>query len=52
MTLVDRLSQVGDVPAPQTAFETDAVFKELDELLERTTQLSERTSEMLSTVKD
>ena len=46
VTLLDRLSQTGDVPAPKQAIEVDAIFGELDDLLEKTGQLTEKTGAM------
>jgi hypothetical protein len=46
VTLLDRLSQSGDVPAPKQAVEVDAIFGELDDLLEKTGQLTEKTGAM------
>lgn len=46
VTLLDRLSQTGDVPAPKQAPEVDAIFGELDDLLEKTGQLTEKTGAM------
>jgi hypothetical protein len=43
VTLLDRLSQTGDVPAPKQTVEVDAIFGELDDLLEKTGQLTEKT---------
>lgn len=46
VTLLDRLSHTGDVPAPKQAIEVDAIFGELDDLLEKTGQLTEKTGAM------
>jgi hypothetical protein len=45
--LIDRLADEGDVPAPRKAAEIDAIFIELDTLLERTSVLTEETAKML-----
>lgn len=45
--LIDRLGNEGDVPAPRRAQEIDAIFFELDELLERTSELTEQTAKLL-----
>ncbi len=49
--LVERLSDTGDVPAPRKIAEIDAIFDELDTLLERTTQLTEHTAAMIDQLK-
>ena len=49
--LVERLSDTGDVPAPRKGAEVDAIFNELDTLLERTTQLTEHTAAMIDELK-
>ncbi len=49
--LVERLSDTGDVPAPRKSSEVDAIFDELDTLLERTTQLTEHTAAMIDELK-
>jgi hypothetical protein len=48
VTLLERLSQTGDVPAPKQAVEVDAIFTELDELLEKTGELTQKTGAMFS----
>jgi hypothetical protein len=45
--LIDRLGQTGDVPAPRQQEEVDAIFKELDRLLDKTGELAERTCNAL-----
>jgi hypothetical protein len=45
MTLLERLADRGDVPAPKNA---DAVYRELDSLLDRTSELTVRTGQYLS----
>lgn len=52
LTLIDRLADVGDVPAPRSDAEVDAVFQELDELLTRTAELTERTTEMMGSLTE
>jgi hypothetical protein len=47
MTLVDRLGNEGDVPPPRRAEEIDAIFFELDTLLDRTSELTEHTAALL-----
>lgn len=47
VTLVERLSHQGDVPAPRQSDAIEAIFDELDQLLERTAELTSRTSEVL-----
>lgn len=51
VTLLDRMGDDGDVPAPRSAKEVDAIFTELDTLLDRTGELSEQTSELLGELK-
>lgn len=48
VTLIDRLGNAGDVPAPRRADELDAIFVELDNLLDRTSELTEHTAQLLS----
>lgn len=45
--LLDRLQNEGDVPAPKKAEDVDAIFKELEELLDRTSELTQSTAELL-----
>jgi hypothetical protein len=45
--LLDRLAHHGDVPAPRRADEVDAIFSELDTLLDRTQELSGHTQKLL-----
>ena len=45
VTLLDRLSHEGDIPAPKKQSEVDSIFVELDVLLQRTSDLTERTSQ-------
>lgn len=47
MTLLDRLANEGDVPPPRRAEEVDAIFLELDTLLDRTGELTEQTAQLL-----
>lgn len=51
VTLLDRMGDEGDVPAPRNAKDIDAIFDELDTLLERTGELSVQTSELLGELK-
>jgi hypothetical protein len=51
MRLLDRLADEGDVPAPRRAAEVDAIFGELDTLLERTDALTQHTTAMLGELK-
>ena len=41
------LGNEGDVPAPRRAEEVDAIFFELDALLDRTGELTEHTAKLL-----
>ena len=47
VVLVDRLGNEGDVPAPRKPEEVDAIFFELDALLDRTGELTEHTAKLL-----
>ena len=51
VTLLDRLSHEGDIPAPRKQSEVDSIFLELDLLLQRTSDLTERTSEVFEMLK-
>jgi len=51
MSLLDRLSQKGDVPAPRRAGEVESVFSELDTLLERTGELTQQTTELMDEMR-
>ena len=48
VTLLGRLSERGDVPAPRSAGSVEAAYKELDALLDRTETLTERTGKTLA----
>lgn len=47
VTLIDRLGNEGDVPAPRRQEELDTIFNELDTLLDRTGELTEHTADLL-----
>ncbi len=47
VSLIERLGNEGDVPAPRRAEEIDAIFFELDQLLDRTSELTEHTAQLL-----
>ncbi len=51
VTLLDRLSHEGDIPAPRKQTEVDSIFVELDLLLQRTSDLTERTSQVFEQIK-
>ncbi len=51
VTLLDRLSHEGDIPAPRKQTEVDSIFVELDLLLQRTSDLTERTSQVFELLK-
>lgn len=51
VTLLDRLGDEGDVPAPKSMKEVEAIFTELDTLLDRTGELTAQTSELLGDLK-
>ncbi len=48
LKLLHRLGRDGDVPAPRKPAQVDAVFRELDELLDRTNELTSRTGQYLA----
>ena len=50
--LLERLADEGDVPAPRRSAEVDAIFSELDTLLERTDELTQHTTELLGELKN
>jgi hypothetical protein len=52
VALLDRLSHQGDVPAPRAAEEVDSIFNELDTLLDRTSDLTAHTSEILGELRE
>ncbi|MBI3185539.1 MAG: hypothetical protein HYZ28_25655 [Myxococcales bacterium] len=45
VALLERLSNRGDVPAPRRPTQVGALFSELDQLLDRTSELTTRTGE-------
>jgi hypothetical protein len=47
VSLVERLTNAGDVPAPRKASEVEAIFVELDTLLDRTNELTNHTGQLL-----
>lgn len=51
VALLDQLSHQGDVPAPKKQADVDAIFKELDTLLEQTATLTAQTNELLGELK-
>lgn len=51
MSLLTRLSDSGDVPAPRTAAQVNAVYAELDDLLEQTSDLTARTGTYLARLR-
>jgi hypothetical protein len=51
MGLLDRLDHVGDVPAPRSATEVEAIFTELDTLLARTAVLAAQTRYLFAELK-
>ncbi len=51
MTLLDRLSHEGDIPAPRKQSEVDSIFVELDLLLQRTSDLTDRTAQVFEQLK-
>ncbi|MCU0699539.1 MAG: hypothetical protein MUC96_23780 [Myxococcaceae bacterium] len=51
VALLDQLGHAGDVPAPTSAKEVEAIFTELDTLLTRTGELTEQTQELVADLK-
>lgn len=51
VSLLERLSDTGNVPAPRKPREIDAVYRELDLLLERTGELTARTGNYLARLR-
>lgn len=51
VTLLERFGNVGDVPAPKSSREIEAVFTELDTLLDRTGELTAQTSQLMGDLK-
>ena len=51
LALMERLSHRGDVPAPRRTGEVEAVFSELDTLLERTGELTAQTTELMDEMR-
>ncbi len=51
VTLLERMGNEGDVPAPRKPDEVDAVYAELDTLLDRTSELTEQTARHLDELK-
>jgi hypothetical protein len=49
--LLNRLSNAGDVPAPRQTKEVDEVYKELDALLDRTNELTNKTGHFLARLR-
>ncbi|MCA2978246.1 MAG: hypothetical protein INH37_08185 [Myxococcaceae bacterium] len=48
VSLLDQLGHEGDVPAPTTEKQVEAVFTELDTLLARTRELTAQTDELIA----
>lgn len=51
VTLLDRLSHTGDVPAPSSVKEIHEIFEELDTLLAQTATLTDETTKLLGELK-
>jgi hypothetical protein len=51
VSLVHRLTSAADLPAPKKATDTEALFRELDDLLERTSVLTHRTGDYLAKLR-
>lgn len=51
VALLDQLEHTGDVPAPTSAKEVEAIFAELDTLLTRTGELTQQTQELVADLK-
>ena len=50
-SLLEQLSNTGDVPAPRRPRETNALYRELDLLLDRTSALTRRTGHYLARLR-
>ena len=51
VSLIERMGNEGDVPAPRKTEEIDAVFAEFDTLLDRTSELTEQTARHLEELR-
>jgi hypothetical protein len=51
-SLLLRLSHEGDVPAPRRPEQVEALFQELETLMERTSALTDETSQLLTELRD
>ncbi len=51
VALINQLGDRGDVPAPKTPVKIDAVYRELDALLDRTNELTHRTGHYLARLR-
>jgi hypothetical protein len=51
VSLLRRLTHLGEVPSPRQPVEMDAIFVELDDLLERTSVLTHRTGDYLAKLR-
>ncbi|MHB8879588.1 MAG: hypothetical protein ACYC8T_38330, partial [Myxococcaceae bacterium] len=51
VSLLNRLGDAGEVPSPRQPAEIDAVYRELDLLLERTGELTDRTGHYLARLR-
>jgi len=51
MSLLERLANKGDVPAPKNAEQADEVYRELDSLLDRSSELTSRTGQYLARLR-
>jgi hypothetical protein len=51
LSLLDRLADTGDLPAPRKPREIIALYRELDALLDRTSELTQRTGTYLARLR-
>ena len=51
VSLLNRLADAGDVPAPRKPREVIALYRELDALLDRTSELTHRTGSYLARLR-
>ena len=51
VSLLNRLTDTGEVPAPRKPEEIEAIYRELDGLLERTGELTNRTGNFLTRLR-
>lgn len=50
-SLLERLTSQGDVPAPRSQEQLEAVYMELEQLIDKSTKLTERTGQFLARLR-